>query len=230
MTSHGPAPGPSGPTHELQPSCKMAPHRGPGRGCDEEDHHGSSGHCGSPAAGHGAEGRDTRPARVPHDAGRWRRRSRGPPPGDRPKENRRDDVGHRAEPGDARGREGDRRGLPQAAQGHRDPGRGHGLGRHGPKAPGGDGGQEPAHRVAHPELRGDVLPRQGPDRAGGRRGEGDRRGQDLSIGAPVAQVSGRQVLGDHACVGRRDLRRPRRLLAGHRGESAELADVGRLAP
>src|SRR5439155_348228 len=98
------APCPSWPTHELQPSCKMAPHRGPGRGCDEEDHHGSSGHCGSPAAGHGAEGRDTRPARVPHDAGRWRRRSRGPPPGDRPKENRRDDVGHRAEPGDARGR------------------------------------------------------------------------------------------------------------------------------
>src|SRR3989449_11082979 len=50
------------------------------------------------------------------------------------------------------------------------------------------------------------------------------------LGAPVAQVSGRQVLGHHACVGRRDLRRPRRLLAGHRGESAELADVGRLAP
>src|SRR5207249_1553095 len=82
MTGHGPAPCPSWPTHELQPSCKMAPHRGPGRGCDEEDYHESSGHCGSPAAGHGAEGRDTRPARVPHHAGRWRRRSRCPPPVD----------------------------------------------------------------------------------------------------------------------------------------------------
>src|SRR3989454_2140668 len=64
MTGHGPAPCPSWPTHELQPSCKMAPHRGPGRGCDEEDHHGSSGHCGSPAAGHGAEGRDRKSTRL----------------------------------------------------------------------------------------------------------------------------------------------------------------------
>ena len=46
----------------------------------------------------------------------------------------------------------------------------------------------------------------------------------------LAQVPGRQVLGHHARVGRRDPGRPRRLPRGHRGEPAELEDVGRLAP
>ena len=154
---------------------------------------------------------------------------RGRPPGRSPEEGHRDDVGHRAQSGHAGGDEGDRRGLPQAPQGHRGARRGHGLGRHGPQAPGRDGGEEPADRLPHADLRRHLVQGQGAHRAGGRRDQGHRRGQDLPVGAPVAQVPGRQVLGGHPRVGRGDPRRPRRLRAGGGRRTAELEDLGRLA-